>query len=149
MCPTPPVSRSARGKINDLNPSETSGSLVSPRDEHASSPRIVPHLVISFDQHQPTTPSEVVSSVVSRARWDRAAICGDGSSLVVVLPPHASRTGHHQVPACPSPAPLRRRLLCHDLSYLASTVRPLLLSAARPGHRVCGNMICTWPLPAA
>ena len=84
-----------------------------------------------------------MSSVVSRAWWDRAAVCGVGHSLVAVLPPHALRTGHHQLLSCPSPDPLRCRLLCHDLGHLASTVRPLLLSAAWMGHRVCGNTICS------
>ena len=59
----------------------------------------------SPDQHPPTTSSLVVSSVVSRVRWDRAAICGVGLSLVVVLPPRASRTGHHQLPP-PGSAPM-------------------------------------------
>ena len=67
--------------------------------------------------------SKVVSFVISRSRWDRAATCGVGHSLFVVLRPHASRTGHHQLTACLSPGSLRCRLLCPDLGYVASSVR--------------------------
>ena len=91
----------------------------------------------SLNQHQPTTHNEVVSSVVSRVRWDKEAMC------IVVSPPHASRTGHHRLQACLSPDQPRCRHLCHDLGCLASTVRSVLLSAARVGHRVCGKTICS------
>ena len=86
----------------------------------SSSHRIRPRA--SRDQHQATTSSEVLSSVLSRARWGGAAFCGVGWSLLVALPPHAARTGHRQLPTCPSPDPLRCRLPCHDRGYFASAV---------------------------
>ena len=67
MCPTPPVSRSARGNKFDgcetehrwnLNPSETSGSLVTPRDDGAVYPSqnlqdpSLPHVTTEPFTHQ-------------------------------------------------------------------------------------------------
>ena len=83
---------------------------------HRMGPRTV------LGECQPTTPSEVVSSVVSKVRWDTAALC------IAVSPSHASRTGHHQLHACPPPDP-HRCCFCVTIWFA--------------WRGACGNTICS------
>ena len=80
----------------------TTSSAVRVRAAHRMGPRT------SLHQHQ------VLSSVVPRGRWDGAAFCGVGTSLVASV----SVTS-------------RCRHLCHNPGYWASTVQPLAIRGVR------------------
>ena len=87
----------------------------SPHRNRLTSQRIDPRTLLD----QPTTPTGILSSTSSRVPWDRTATC------TVVSTPRASRTGCHQLQACPLQVPLRCCSVCHDLVGFASTVRLL------------------------
>ena len=95
----------------------------SPHQNSSAPHRIAPRTLL--DRHQPT-PSQ-------RGRLFRAFQSSVRREAAICIV--ASRTGDHQVQACPVPDPPRGRHLCHDRVCLASTVQPV--------HRVCGNTMCS------